>query len=199
MAYRYTAEEALELIMNDELAEMESCDSFDSDDFSNDITSSCSELDSDPDQDFCGRTISVATVPNLDSQPRGCACTRGGNTRSTRKRIQTRGGYRSLPSIKRLDSVGLDNDTIREDSENNDWKEDPPNIKIFIFNETPGLNLAVSENALPMFFFNLLLTDDVLNTLLQKTNEYADRIINKVRPLRRRSYGAIGKMSILMR
>ena len=49
----------------------------------------------------------------------------------------------------------------------------------FIFNETPGLNLAVPENALPMFFFNLLLTDDLLNTLLQKTNEYADRIINK--------------------
>ena len=130
--------------MNDELGEMESCDSFDTDDFSNDTPSSCSELDSNPDQDFCGRTISVAAVPNLDSQPRGHARTRGGNTRK-RAGFQTRGGYRSLPSIKRLNSVALDNDTINEDSENNDGKEDPPNIKNFIFNETPGLNLAVPE------------------------------------------------------
>ena len=81
---------------------MESCDSFDTDDFSNGTTSFFSELDSDPDQDFCGTTISVAAVPNLNSQPRGCARTRGGNTRSTRQRvgIQTRGVYRSLPSIK---------------------------------------------------------------------------------------------------
>ena len=73
---------------------MESCDSFDTDDFCYDTTSFFSELDSDPDQDFCGRTISVAAVPNLDSQIRGRARTRGGNTRSTRKRaeIQTRGG-----------------------------------------------------------------------------------------------------------
>ena len=47
--------------------------------FGNDTTLSCSELDSDPDQDFCGRK-SVAAVPNLDSQPRGRARTRGGNT-----------------------------------------------------------------------------------------------------------------------
>ena len=60
LAYRYTAEEAFELIMNDELEEMESCDSFDTDDFSDDTTSSCPELDSDLDQAFCGRTISVA-------------------------------------------------------------------------------------------------------------------------------------------
>ena len=31
MVYRYTAEEAFELIMNDEFGEMESCDSFDTD------------------------------------------------------------------------------------------------------------------------------------------------------------------------
>ena len=56
--------------------------------------------------------------------------------------------------------MALDKDTISEDSENKDWKKDPPSMKIFIFNETPGLNLAVPENTLPMFFFNLLLTDD---------------------------------------
>ena len=38
MTYRYTTEETFELIMNDELGEMESCDSFDTDDFSNDTT-----------------------------------------------------------------------------------------------------------------------------------------------------------------
>ena len=118
MAYRYTAEEAFDLIMNDELGEMESCNSFDTDDFSNDTASFCCELGSDPHQDFCGRTISIAAVPNLDSQPRGRALTRGGNSRSIQKRagIQTREdreaerSRRSSPSIKRLDSVGLDND-----------------------------------------------------------------------------------------
>ena len=55
---RYTAEEACELLMNDEnFREMDSADSLD-DSFS-DSTTSCSEMDSDPENDFIEKTVSV--------------------------------------------------------------------------------------------------------------------------------------------
>ena len=38
-----------------------------------------------------------------------------------------------------------------------------------------------------MFFFNLLLTDNLVDDLVAKTNQYAQKSINSVRPLRRRS------------
>ena len=57
---RYTAEEACELLMNDEnFGEIDSGDSLD-DSFS-DSTTSCSEVDSDTENDFIGRTVSVIT------------------------------------------------------------------------------------------------------------------------------------------
>ena len=45
----------------------------------------------------------------------------------------------------------------------------------------------VPENADPMFFFGLMLTDDLVENLVKKTNEYADKTINRNRPLRHRS------------
>ena len=57
---QYTAEEACELLMNDEnFREMDSTNSLD-DSFS-DSTISCSEMDSDPENDFIGETVSVTT------------------------------------------------------------------------------------------------------------------------------------------
>ena len=57
---RYTAEEACELLMNDEnFREMDSADSLD-DSFS-DSTTSYSEMDSDPENDFIEKTVSVTT------------------------------------------------------------------------------------------------------------------------------------------
>ena len=99
------------MIFNDELGEMESCDSLDDEDFSDD-TSSCSELDSDPEQDHCGRTISPVTT----YQPRGRPHTRGGNARRARTRagIRTGGGNRNLPSSKRPASDALDNQTTNQ-------------------------------------------------------------------------------------
>ena len=58
-------------------------------------------------------------------------------------------------------------------------------IKNFTFNETPGLNVDVPDNASPVIFLNLMLTGDLLNVLVQKTNEYAEKIINSTRLLRR--------------
>ena len=69
MAPRYTAEEACAAILNDDLDEMNSADSLD-ESFS-ESSSSTSELDSNPEEDYAGRTINVQ-VP-LPTRGRPCA------------------------------------------------------------------------------------------------------------------------------
>ena len=55
---RYTAEETCELLMNDEnFGEMDSADSLE--DSFNDSTTSCPEVDPEPENDFVGRTVST--------------------------------------------------------------------------------------------------------------------------------------------
>ena len=85
MARRYTAEEACEAIMNDDnFGELESADSLD--ESFTDSTSSCSEVDSNPDNDYCGRTIAVET--STPSPARGRPRTKGGFN----SRVRNRGG-----------------------------------------------------------------------------------------------------------
>ena len=50
-----------------------------------------------------------------------------------------------------------------------------------------GLKINVPADATPMFFIKLLLTDQFLDELVMKTNEYATKLIDSSRPLRRRS------------
>ena len=179
---RYTAEEACELLMNDEnLGEMDSADSLD-DGFSH-STTSCLEVDLDPENDFIGRTVSVTT-----QQQRGCPRTRGLQIQG---RVRVRGGlfrgrcFRTRGGHgKRLTSEALgeqqqpqvpdsdqpppqahDNDQPQpqapddgnavvalRDSDDN-WSEEPPTIKIYSFTETPGMKADVPKDADPMFFF----------------------------------------------
>ena len=69
MARRYTAEQACKAILNDDdLGEMESSDSLD-ESFSNTSSSSCSEIDSDPANDYYGSVINVVT-PTERGRPR---------------------------------------------------------------------------------------------------------------------------------
>ena len=68
MVRRYTAEESCEVIMNDDdLGEMELADSLD-DSFS-DTSSSMSEIDSNPEDQFSGRNITVKP-PSQRGRPR---------------------------------------------------------------------------------------------------------------------------------
>ena len=67
------------------------------------------------------------------------------------------------------------------------WKDDPSTTKDFSFNEQIGLKIDVPENTSPIFFFKLLLTDKLVDDLVKKTNEYATKLINHNRPMRRRS------------
>ena len=75
MAQRYTAEQACKTILNDDdLGEMESADS------------SCSEIDSDPENDYCGKVINVVTPPE-----RGRPHTRTLNAQHIRGGVHVRG------------------------------------------------------------------------------------------------------------
>ena len=82
-----------------------------------DSTSSCSEADSNPDNDYCGRTIAVETRtpspargrPRKRSGFNSRVRTRGGRSRG--RGTQTRGTSHNLPPNKRLAST-ISNDEI---------------------------------------------------------------------------------------
>ena len=85
MTRQYTAEEACEALTNDDnFGEFESADPL-NESFTDSI-SSCSEVDSNPHNDYCGRTIAVET-PNL-SPAKGRPRTKG----KFNSRLRTRGG-----------------------------------------------------------------------------------------------------------
>ena len=52
---------------------------------------------------------------------------------------------------------------------------------------TLGLKVDVSADGDPMLFFNLIFTENFVENLVKNTNEYADKVINASRQLRRRS------------
>ena len=199
MARWYTVEQACKTILSDDdLGEMESADSLD--ESFNNTSSSCSEIDSDPENDYCGIVINVVKPPErgrprprtLNAQHiRGRVRVRGGRSRG----IRTRGGNNNmLPSIVPYSDItddDLSSGDRSSDSEENvvdcdNWKNNPPNIQGFPFNERPDLKIDIPDNASPMFF-GLILTDEFVESLVSKTNEYANRLINANRPLRRRS------------
>ena len=49
------------------------------------------------------------------------------------------------------------------------------------------MKINVPENADPMFYLYLMLTENLMEDLVKKTSKYADKTINRNRPLRRRS------------
>ena len=120
------------------------------DDCFSDSSSSNSEIDSDPENNFDGRTIAVKTSQQrgrprtrvLNSQLRGRVRTRGGRVRS----VRTRRSKQIAAARKRLASVLTDEDqssdaqswgseeevNFNTDSE---WKKDVPKIKTFPLTE----------------------------------------------------------------
>ena len=68
-----------------------------------------------------------------------------------------------------------------------DWSNDDPNIKCFPFNEDDGMKIAAPDGDDTLFYFKLLVTDQLLNCFVQRSNEYAHSIINSSHPLPRNS------------
>ena len=73
------------------------------------------------------------------------------------------------------------------DEEEYEWSNDNPNIKQFTFNEDTGLKIEAPDDDNPLFFFNLFVSDEPLQQIVDQSNYYAARVINTSRPLRRSS------------
>ena len=63
-----------------------------------------------------------------------------------------------------------------------DWSNDDPNIKYFPFNEDDGMKIATPDGDDTLFYFKLLVNDQLLNCIVQRSNEYAHSIINSSHP-----------------
>ena len=85
------------------------------------------------------------------------------------------------------ESVTLIDDATVEKDEGGNWTENNPNVQNFVFNQHSSMNIDVSDNASPMYSFELLLVEQLIQELVIKTNEYADKTINSSRRWRRRS------------
>ena len=73
------------------------------------------------------------------------------------------------------------------ETNNNTWSKDSPVIKIFTFSENTGLKIVVPENDNPLFYFKPLVLDELLGRIVQRSNEYALRVIGSTRPPRCKS------------
>ena len=70
---------------------------------------------------------------------------------------------------------------------NNTWSKDDPVIKIFPSSENAGLKTNVPENDNPLFYFKLLVSDELLGGTVQRLNKYACCVINSSHTLRRKN------------
>ena len=65
----------------------------------------------------------------------------------------------------------------------NQWKDKPNVVEQFNFMVVPGLKVNMDSEK-PIDFFNLFVTDELINTIVLETNNYAEQEINKHYPLK---------------
>ena len=176
-----------------------------------DSSSSCSEVDSSPGNNYCGQIIAVETPTHSPATGRpqtregfySRVGTRGGTSAGTRR------ASHNLPPNKWLSCTISDDETISPKDPSSDsevdeplsgiWKDNPPTIKDFSFNEQIGLWIDLPENASPIFFSELFWIEKLVDDLVKKTNEYSTKLVNHNQPMKRNHYGIRGKMSTLMK
>ena len=66
-----------------------------------------------------------------------------------------------------------------------EWYATDPTVPNFDFSQNVGLKVDVPDGTDPIFFMNLLLTDDIVAEIKDNSNYYAERVIESTRPLRR--------------
>ena len=115
------------------------------------------------------------------------------NGQSVNKNDNSNANTTDLPAVSDKEGSNAeesntsDDDATSKEEEGDDWTKNNPSVQNFVFNEESGMNTDVPENASPVYFFELLLTEQFIQDLVTKTNEYAEKTINASRPLRRRS------------
>ena len=90
-----------------------------------------------------------------------------------------------------IDNSNLADDNSSEGDENSgnsndNWSSADLVLKVLQFNENERMKINVPVDDNPLFFFNLFVTDQLLNKLVTRSNTYA-QVINSSRPLRRKS------------
>ena len=213
MACRYTSEEACEPVMNDDdFGEMESAGCLD--DSCSNTSSSMPEIGSNPEDVFSRRNITVKTpsqrsrprIRDMNQQSKGRVQTRGRMNRG----VKTRGFNHNAPPTKRLVSAvtdeNLSSDDQSSDSEQeedrsicSEWKEDTSKLKTFPFNERQVMKINVPENADPMFFFGLMLTDDLVEDLVKKRTSMQTKPLIEIYHFAADLRGTLGQKSLLMK
>ena len=73
------------------------------------------------------------------------------------------------------------------ETNNNTWSKDDPVLKIITFSENADLKIVVPENGNPLFYFKILVSDELLGGIVQRSNDYARPVIDSSRPLRHKS------------
>ena len=91
-----------------------------------------------------------------------------------------------------VDNSNLADDNSSEGDESNgnsndNWSSADPVLKVLQFNENERMKIDVLADDNPLFFFNLFVTDQLLNELVTRSNAYAQKVINSSRPLRRKN------------
>ena len=138
----------------------------------------------------------VQQEENNELRPLKRARTRGG---CIPKGVRTRGGCISAQRSSTSSDNGVMNNSEparpitkaekkkrEKDLEQAAWKDEPNKVSEFAFDEQVGLKINM-EGKEKMDFYNLFLTDELIDLMTAETNRYAEQEIDRHRPLRRNS------------
>ena len=82
---------------------------------------------------------------------------------------------------KEEDKVTVSNEMAWQDSEHSgisDWVNIEAAIEEFPFEQRPGIIADISNNATPLDLFSLLFSDKILDHVVDRTNRYAERLLD---------------------
>ncbi|MEL7307546.1 MAG: transposase [Pseudomonadota bacterium] len=151
----------------------------DSDD-SYDDASTESEVDSDSEMDTSSSAI-ISTTTSSDSVGgyfRGRPPGRGRGARVRGGRIVS--SHNAQPSDKKRKRIQSTESRYK-------WEKTPNTSEQFPFQSDPGLTISMPVDASPTDFAKLFFTDQLRQNLVRETNNYAHKVIDASRPLRRNS------------
>ena len=164
---RYSAEQADNLIMGDALPS-DTKEDFD------DLSSSASHLSTESESDSFSESSETDEDHNEATGTTRCTTVRG--------KVRPRGGNRAH-LIRSADAYGPATLSQIPKQHNYDtssnWIHTPADPQSFPFTGQPGLLVDIPENPAPSFFLELLLTQELLEYMVDRTNIYAEKVISE--------------------